>query len=242
MRGARVSFALACALFMANPGGAAGVATQSIQFAKGASSASVKGAIKGRQTIDYTVRAKAGQTMAVTLKTSNGSNYFNVLPPGSNDVAIFIGSSDGNEFSGVLPSDGEYKVRVYLMRNAARRDESANYTLTVGITGAASVASVDAKVAGTPYHATGNLPCAMGNARPGSQQCPFGVRRGQRGYAVVEVTPPGGMKRVLIFDGAKVSADGSSNQVKASKSGDTWNVEVNDYEHYRIPEAVIVGG
>jgi hypothetical protein len=30
--------------------------------------------------------------------------------------------------------------------------------------------------------------------------------------------------------------------VKASKSGDLWSVDVNDYEHYRIPEAVISGG
>jgi hypothetical protein len=30
-------------------------------------------------------------------------------------------------------------------------------------------------------------------------------------------------------------------KVKASKSGDLWSVDVNDYEHYRIPEAVISG-
>ena len=241
---ALVHLIVACAVLAAGSRvlAADSIEVRPLHFAKGASSATVKASIKGHQTIDYTLRAKAGQTMSVTLKTSNGSNYFNVLPPGSNDVGIFVGSSDGNEFSGVLPSDGEYKLRVYLMRNAARRNESANYTLTVGITGAASAASGDAKVAGTPYHATGSLPCAMGNAPPGSQQCPFGVIRGQRGYAEVEVTPPGGMKRVLIFDGTKVSAGGSGNQVKANKSGDTWNVEVNDYEHYRVPEAVINGG
>jgi hypothetical protein len=51
----------------------------------------------------------------------------------------------------------------------------------------------------------------------------------------------GGLERALTFSGAKVSApDGSP--VKASKGGDTWIVEVNDYEHYRIPEAVISGG
>jgi hypothetical protein len=34
--------------------------------------------------------AKAGQTMRVTLKSSNVSNNFNVLPPGCKDVAIFV--------------------------------------------------------------------------------------------------------------------------------------------------------
>jgi hypothetical protein len=106
-----------------------------IQFAKGASSATIKASLKGDQTIDYKLRARAGQTMSVKLKTSNGSNYFNVLPPGSQDVAIFVGSSGGNEWFAPLEADGEYTVRVYLMRSAARRNETANYTLTVGIVG-----------------------------------------------------------------------------------------------------------
>jgi len=112
-----------------------GIETKPLQFAKGASSATVQDSLKGDATIDYTLRARAGQTMRVTLTTSNSANYFNVLPPGSDDVAIFIGSTEGNEWSGTLPADGEYKIRVYLMRSAARRGETANYTLTVGITG-----------------------------------------------------------------------------------------------------------
>jgi len=35
--------------------------------------------------------------------------------------------------SAVVPSDGEYTVRVYLMRSTAPRNESAPYTLTVGV-------------------------------------------------------------------------------------------------------------
>lgn len=82
-----------------------------LQFAKGTSATTVKGSLAGDETIDYTLRARAGQSMSVTLKTSNDANYFNVLPPGSNDVAIFIGSTSGNAFTGALPADGEYKVR-----------------------------------------------------------------------------------------------------------------------------------
>jgi hypothetical protein len=128
---------MALALALAAPGFALGaIESRQVQFAKGTSAATIKGAIKGDATIDYKLRAKAGQTMRVTLKSSHGSNYFNVLPPGSDDVAIFAGSTGGNEWTGALPADGEYKVRVYLMRSAARRGESANYTLTVGIDGA----------------------------------------------------------------------------------------------------------
>lgn len=224
------------------------IETRPIQFAKGASSATVKGTIKGDQTVDYTLRARAGQIMSVKLATRHSANYFNVLPPGSDGVAIFVGSSGGNEWSGALPTDGEYTVRVYLMRSAARRNESASYTLTVGVTGGAAAAapalgqapSSDAKVKGTPYHATGPLPCAMGKAPMGSTQCEFGVIRGKPGNAEVHIKPAGGLERVLSFRGNTVTS--GKDKVKASKSGDLWTIEVNDYEHYQIPEAVISGG
>lgn len=219
-----------------------------VHFARGASSATIKGTLKGYRTVDYKLAAKAGQTMSVKLTTRNASNYFNVLPPGSKDEAIFVGSTSGNEWSGSLPADGEYAVRVYLMRSAARRNETASYVLTVGITGSATGAAApgaapasDAKVKGTPYHATGQVPCAMGDAASGSAQCDFGVIRGKPGNADVHLTPPGGLKRVLTFTGAKVTGDAKAT-VKATKTGDLWSVDVNDYEHYRIPEAVISGG
>ena len=72
------------------------------------------------------------------------------------------------------------------MRSAARRSETADYTVTVGLTGAAAASAAlgtapagDAKVKGTPYHAAGAVPCSMGSAPQGSSQCDFGVIRGQ---------------------------------------------------------------
>lgn len=105
-----------------------------VHFKKGASQATIQGQIKGRQTIDYVLGARAGQTMRVDFETKSTSAYFNVLPPGSEE-AIFIGSTGGAHFEGTLPQDGEYRVRVYLYRAAARRNASAKYTLTVKITG-----------------------------------------------------------------------------------------------------------
>ena len=224
-----------------------GVMTKQVQFDRGNSSATIKGTIKGDQTIDYILHAKAGQTMSVKLAASKVTNYFNVLPPGSNGEAIFIGSGGGNEWTGALSADGEYKLRVYLMRSAARRGETANYTLTVGITGAPHAAAAtnlgkapasDAKVKGTQYNATGPLPCRMGNDKP--IECQFGVIRGKPGNAEVHITPPG-LKRVLTFMGDKVTTN-PGEKIKAVKQGYDWSVEVNDYEHYTIPEAVIVGG
>ena len=113
-----------------------------MHFKKGASQATIKGHLKGRETIDYVLRARAGQTMTVNLKTSHTGAYFNVLPPGSDNEAIFIGQLAGSNFEGKLPKDGDYKIRVYLVRAAARRNESANYTLTVKITGGAAAGPV----------------------------------------------------------------------------------------------------
>lgn len=227
---------------------ASGIESRSLQFEKGASSATVQGSLKGDKIIDYKLRAKARQTMNVKLATRHAANYFNVLPPGSDDVAIYVGSTSGNEWKAPLPADGLYTIRVYLMRSAARRNETANYTLTVGIDDGASGAQAlgaappgDAKVKGTPYHATGQLRCSMGSAPQGSAMCAFGVIRGKPGNAELHLTPPGGFKRVLTFIGGKVGSDADA-KVKAGKSGDLWSVDVNDYEHYRIPEAVISGG
>jgi len=75
----------------------------------------------------------------------------------------------------------------------------------------------------------------MGSAPQGSAQCDFGVIRGKPGNAEVHLTPQGGL------NGGTVTSDAGA-KVKASKGGDLWSVEVNDYEHYRIPEAMISGG
>jgi len=245
-----VRFLLAFALLPAFAWAAEGIESVPVHFAKGASSATLKGTIKGDRIVDYRLRARAGQTLSVSLKTDHGANYFNVLSPGSRDEAIFIGSTQGTAWSGQLAMDGEYTVRVYLMRSAARRNETARYALTMDVTDAAATSAApslgraranDALVAGTPYHAKSLIPCSMGTAPAASAQCDVGVIRGKPGNAEVHVTPPGGFRRVLRFIDGVVST-GGSDRVQARKYGDLWLIDVNDYEHYRIPDAVIIGG
>lgn len=104
-----------------------------VLFAKGASSKAIKGTIKGDQSRVYVVNVRAGQKLSVKLATSNASSYFNITGPGAQQ-ALFIGSTEGSSYAGTVPSSGDYKIDVYLMRNAARRNETANYTLTVSAT------------------------------------------------------------------------------------------------------------
>lgn len=45
---------------------------------------------------------------------------------------------------------------------------------------------------------------------------------------------------MLTFKGNSVTS--GNEKVKASKTDDGWTMEVNDYEHYRLRQAVISGG
>ena len=83
---------------------------------------------------DYVIAAVAGQKVRVSFKTSNKSAYFNVMPRGD-ALALFNGSVSGDDYEGTLPTAGDYTIRVYLIRNAARQNPIAKYTLTIGLTG-----------------------------------------------------------------------------------------------------------
>ncbi len=232
---------------------------ETIHFQKGSSGATVSGTLKGYETVDYRLRASAGQTMRVSLRTNNGANYFNVLPPGSSDEAIFVGSSSGNDFSGTLPATGDYTVRVYLMRNAARRNEAANYTIKVGITGAGHGAAHgaasgatqggayagDAKVPGTDFHATGSIPCARSAGQP-MTECQFGVTRERGASGMITVMWPDGGNRVIFYKNNTPSsydqseADGGARMTVDNDNG-LFKVRIGD-QRFEIFEAMMTGG
>ncbi|QAX83234.1 hypothetical protein C2E19_05000 [Pseudomonas sp. DTU12.3] len=103
---------------------------EQVVFKAGTDHTQIKQSIKGDQTAQYTLNAKAGQMLTVDFKPSSTSAYFNISAKDA-DSALFNGSMMGNHFTGALPADGEYTVQVYLMRNAARRNAVADYTLSI---------------------------------------------------------------------------------------------------------------
>jgi hypothetical protein len=214
-----------------------------VAFAKGTSSQTLKGSIKGDQDHNYVVDARAGQTLTVDFKPTNASAYFNITAPGA-DSAMFIGSSEGNRFSGPLTVSGRHVVQVYLMRNAARRNEVANYILTIGVTGAAAAAprpSHDALVAGTNYSATAEVPCITAADAP-KGRCKAGVMRMAGGEATVELqTPDGGQRHIYFKNGRPDSSDANA-PMRATRQGDTNIIRIGTVEVYEIPDAFVVGG
>lgn len=214
------------------------IITKKVSFPAGKSSTTIQGKIVGEQTIDYTVSLSEGQELKVGLTTKSPSCYFNLLAPGSNDEAIFIGSNDGNNFGGTLSLSGVYKIRVYLYRNAARQGKSADFSIVISTTGGNNQAN-DAKVPGTNYHATGDLRAANGDSRATAK---FGVIRSSGGKAEVHAKITGGLGRIFIFSQGEWRCKSDSCGLIFNKKGDEWELIVNDYEHYYIPEAVIYGG
>jgi len=192
--------------------------------------------------------------MNVSMATDNLAGYFNILPPGEDDLAMFIGSTRGNQYEGILPSDGDYRIRVYMMRSAARRNEVANYRIEMVITAGDSAAATGrgapdtntATRAGTgDFDATGRIPCAQHAGQP-MASCRFGVAREAGGNATVVITRPDGSSRAIFFaDGRASSADtGQADgypEFSVNKTNDLNTISIGD-ERYEIPDAVVFGG
>ena len=213
-----------------------------VAFVKGTSSATLKGSIKGDQDHNYVVDARAGQTMTVNLQPTKGSPYMNINGPGAIE-AMFIGSTSGNSFSGRLPTSGRYVVQVYQMRATARRNETANYTLTVAVKGGATAAkpSSDALVAGTKYNATADISCVTSDGgKPGP--CKAGVIRRGGGDATVELKTPDGGQRRIFFTGGSATGSDAEASFNVTRQGDLQIVRIGAIEVYRIPDAFVVGG
>ncbi|SEA99264.1 SH3 domain-containing protein [Rubrimonas cliftonensis] len=148
-------------LLLAAPASAQEIRTQRVSFPPGAESSTVFGVILGREIVDFLLNARAGQYANVGMATQNPSAYFNILAPGETEVAFFVGSTSGNQFEGRLPATGDYRIRVYQMRNAARRGETADYRLEMIVSGGRGAATQlpasppDGFVAGDFFEVTG---------------------------------------------------------------------------------------
>jgi len=215
-----------------------------VRFAKGKSSTVIRDRITGRQTIDYQVRAGAGQRLTVDFKGSNLANYFNLLPPDSPDAAMAIGEQIDNRFDGLLPDDGVYTIRVFLMRSAGRRHEISNFSLSVGITGTPLEpvpAKTDAVLPGTRYHASATTQCEPLYSKVRACEA-YVVRRGFDGTATVELRWDGDRKRRILFIKGEPKAADTSLAMTFIRNEHGWRVSFNGEEHFDIPAPLVFGG
>jgi hypothetical protein len=183
--------------------------------------------------------------MNVSMATNNGANYFNILAPEETEVAMFNGSTNGKQFEGTLSQSGDYKIRVYMMRSAARRNEVANYRLEMIVSTPSNTSNgSDATVPGTNYNATGNISCSMGGGQP-TVYCAFGVTRQGNGSGIVTVTKPDGRTRAIFFENGRATGYDRSQADRGEFSAtrqDDLNIIRIGQERYEIPDAVVFGG
>ena len=110
---------------------------------------------------------------------------------------------------------------------------------------AAAADSADALVPGTPFHATGELPCTPA-AGAAETRCPFGVIRQGGGTGSVQLTLPDGTVRLLqVRNGTPVAVDpvagGAAPPLTVTRAGDSSIVTIGD-QRFVLPDAVIFGG
>jgi hypothetical protein len=121
------------ALFVVFVGSVAVVSAQTkipLKFPRGTHSTTVSGTVTGYRYKDYILGARAGQTMTVKAVSKHSGLEVVVFRPNGENVEGMLGET---EWTGTLPDDGKYTVRVIIVRSAARRGDSAAFRLTVGI-------------------------------------------------------------------------------------------------------------
>lgn len=217
--------------------------TKDVKLGNGLTSASITDRISGNRFIDYTVSARAGQNLSVSLSSKNSQTYFNVTSARS-QAAMFVGSLSGNKFGRMVADDGKITVRVYLMRAAARRGEMSTFSLRVSLTGkplAALRSSSDALVPGTRFHASSNVSCKL-DAYPKVTDCKaMVVRRGNDGTATVEFRAQKLVRRVLFVKGKAVASD-SMDAMTAKRVSDNTVLRFGEAEEFTVPDALLTGG
>jgi hypothetical protein len=150
-RVARFASAISTVLVMAAPGivargeaeeaGADKVPVEVIRFDPGASSKSISGAvIRGERSL-YSIGARGGQRLSVSITAAEDNAVFQIYPPGAQaehrDYGVEIvgaealpGAAEGEDakaWSGILPATGAYLIVVGPTRG------NATYTLKVAI-------------------------------------------------------------------------------------------------------------
>lgn len=233
--------ALICLCLLTSPLRAADAPVEErVHFAKGASSATVSGQITGADFIDFVLGARGGQQMKVHFHADNAGADFNVLPPGSDMTALDLDSPGEPEWTGRLPYDGDYRVRVFLYRGARDNGVTARFELDLSITGLPDPDAPPAPVFGpAKWDARGLMPCGADSAMFGGPSCPFKVLRYDSG-ATFWIQRDEGDSRILYVEGEHFSTD-SAATITAVKEVDTWTVRVGDSETYLIPEVAIIG-
>ncbi len=103
-----------------------------VHFAPGKSEGTYSNSFAGYSYVDYEFKASKGQKLTTKIVKSDGGDA--ILGVMRNDLMVAPGSTQVADWSGELPEDGTYTIRVGQMRSQARRSEKPkNFTLQIKI-------------------------------------------------------------------------------------------------------------
>lgn len=80
-----------------------------VQFARGRTTAVIKGKANWGASYIHRLRARAGQTMIVHI---TGVTTFRIIPPGSRNYEALGGADNVRDWTGELPRTGDYQIIV----------------------------------------------------------------------------------------------------------------------------------
>jgi hypothetical protein len=172
-----------------------------VAFERGHTTAVVNGELPIKGDACYTLRARGGQWMRVSVNSAHDIARFNVFPPGKDHTL----AHETEEWSGVLPESGDYVIALYPNRN----DEGGSFTLEVSVTAAppagAAGRAEDAPAGGAPA-----APATSPDADADSRRYVFDA--GEGAY-VFDGKPPAGFAELTALElpgvRLKLGADGS---------------------------------
>jgi hypothetical protein len=101
--------------------------TQRVRFARGRTTAILKGAVVRGTRDRYILGARAGQTMIVHITSREKNAVFTILGPDATALEGTEEGSDATDWTGELPLSGDYSIWVGPTRG------NATYTLEVTI-------------------------------------------------------------------------------------------------------------
>jgi hypothetical protein len=123
-----ISAAAVAALFVS---AATADETKKVKFRDG-HSVSKSDAIKGTRTLTYQFAAKKGQSLNLNFVPTEGTCGYDLYSPGM-AVPMFLGGSGVGAFSGKLPANGDYRVKIHIKH--ANADDHCRFDVTLKLRG-----------------------------------------------------------------------------------------------------------
>ena len=92
--------------------------------------ATVSASISGHESVTYLLEARTGQSLDIRLASNNIHSNLRITAPAA-PRALHDGAGSNPQYSGVLPRDGIYRIRVFLNPAAADNKEMADFSLNI---------------------------------------------------------------------------------------------------------------